>query len=99
MRYLILPSEINSTDENGKVIKVNICPENCKRSVDGTQFLIHEELLPPDLKKHVLKATDLENSETKTSGIVKSKVLATKTMALMGTKEWKREEPKKIFTK
>lgn len=89
MRFAILPTMIDGTDEKGDAVKISIYVSPSKMSIDSSEFVIHEELLPPELKKHVLKAVDLENTVTLKSEIAAGKVLATKARAWMETAAWK----------
>jgi hypothetical protein len=88
MRYVILPTTIDGIDEKGNPIKVNIAPDRVRKSIDGTQWICHEELLLPEHKAYVLNAVDLEGTETKESTIEKEKVLKTKAKTLIATADW-----------
>ena len=91
MRFLILPTFIDGLDENGKPTSMNICPDNARKSIDGTRFIIHEEHLPVELKKYVRSAVDLEGTVT-TDSQFDSKVLVTGARALMDRAAWSRKE-------
>ena len=92
MRYVILPTFVDSMDEKGNAVKVGIYIAPSRMCNDGTRFIIHEEHLPPELKKYVRSAVDLEGTETKGSQF-DSKVLVTKARAWMETAAWKAATP------
>jgi hypothetical protein len=48
MRYAIFPTEIDSIDGEGNPVMINICPQNARKSVDGTKWICHNPELAPD---------------------------------------------------